>query len=175
MAGVTADIRVVDDGVKARLEGMEKRASDLRPLLKVLGELARTSVMRNFEVGGRPTKWKVSKRAAAEGGQTLVDKGLLKQSIASARLQITDRSVSLGTNVRYAAAHHFGFSGSVQIPEHKRLIKEAFGRKLKFPVYAIVRAHMAQRNIPARPFMLLQADDEADMREEVAVYLAKED
>lgn len=55
--------------------------------------------------------------------------------------------------VKYGRAHEYGFSGTVPVKEHLRLVKQAFGKPLKSPVRATVRAHSATRNLPERSFL----------------------
>lgn len=59
---------------------------------------------------------------------------------------------SVGTNVEYAPIHEFGFSGSVQVKEHYRTIKQAWGRPI--PARAVlVRTHPMRLSMPRRPFL----------------------
>jgi len=55
--------------------------------------------------------------------------------------------------VKYGRAHEYGFSGTVSVKEHLRLVKQAFGKPLKTPVWSTVRAHSAQVNLPERSFL----------------------
>jgi len=49
--------------------------------------------------------WPMSIRAAATGGKTLIDKGILRKSIH----QFSNMTGAIvGTNIRYAAIHNFG-------------------------------------------------------------------
>lgn len=120
------------------------------------------SVRQNFEEGGRPDKWTQSKRVASKGGQTLRDTDNLYNKITSA-FDLQDGGVRVGTDVEYAAAHHFGVDQEVeqQVREHVRIIKQAFGKELKFPVAVTVGKHerSTHLNLPARPFMLMQDED----------------
>lgn len=120
------------------------------------------SVRQNFEEGGRPNKWPQSKRAASKGGQTLRDTDRLYNSITSA-FDIQEGGVRVGTNVEYAAAHHFGVDAEVeqQVREHVRIIKQAFGKELDTPMRVTVRAHSRTMHIKIhdRPFMLMQDED----------------
>lgn len=165
-------IRVDTSAVRA-VPALAERLRDLRPVLREIGEIVRASVLRNFEVGGRPRRWKRSRRAERQAGQTLVDSGRLRQSIATARPRITDRSLTIGTNVKYAAVHQFGArKGSfgarlVRVRSHTR-------RSRRGVVY--VKAHRRYQilpwgDIPARPFMVLQKADVDDIREAVLAYL----
>lgn len=56
---------------------------------------------------------------------------------------------AVGTNVSYAKVHEYG--GTFEVPEHIRHITQAFGRPLKSPVDALVRAHHA--TFPERSFL----------------------
>lgn len=54
-------------------------------------------------------------------------------------------SVRVGTNVRYAAVHEYGFNDVVNVRAHLRLSKNG----IKFPV----RAHTMDMKMPERSFM----------------------
>lgn len=49
-------------------------------------------------------------------------------------------SSTVGTNVKYARPHEFGFSGSVMMRAHMRMIKQAWGKPIS-PREVLVRAH----------------------------------
>jgi hypothetical protein len=55
--------------------------------------------------------------------------------------------------VKYGRMHEYGFTGPVTVKEHLRLVKKAFGKPLKYPVYATVKAHTANVNLPERSFL----------------------
>lgn len=55
--------------------------------------------------------------------------------------------------VKYGRAHEYGFSGTVTVKEHLRLVKKAFGKQLKSPVWSTVRTHSARVNLPERSFL----------------------
>lgn len=140
---------------------LKRRTSDLKPTMQVIGELVKTSVKRNFEVGGRYSvegSWQggsktwlplsaatlfsgkrgkyITKKGKYRKGveeklknrKTLIDKGRLMKSI---NWRATNKQVSIGTNVVYAAIHNFGGPAGR-------------GRKVK---------------IPARPFLVIQGED----------------
>ena len=60
---------------------------------------------------------------------------------------------TVGTNVEYAARHEYGFNGSENVKEHLRTIKMAFGKSLKKPVAATIRAHSRRINYPEHSFL----------------------
>lgn len=60
---------------------------------------------------------------------------------------------TVGTNVVYAAMIEYGYHGPEAVKAHFRTIKEAFGRRLKFPVTAHVNAFVRQINRAAQPYM----------------------
>lgn len=107
------------------------------------------------------------KRHIAQGkltGQTLhVRTGTLRRSILdSGKVFRTGSAVigSVNTNVKYGRVHEFG--GSISVPAHLRLVKQAWGKELKFPVWSNVRAHQA--TYPERSFMRTAL---ADMKDEI--------
>ncbi|OGC00136.1 phage virion morphogenesis protein [candidate division KSB1 bacterium RBG_16_48_16] len=105
MAGIKINVRIDDAEVKALLTRLKERVEDLTPVMQTIGQIVRTSVGKNFEQGGRPSKWGTSQRAKRSGGLTLVDTARLKNSINA---KATSKQVSIGTNVVYGAIHQLG-------------------------------------------------------------------
>lgn len=153
-------IRIDDNEVRRTLARMRRAAIDMRPAFREISDEMLLSVKRNFEEEGRPNKWGKSRRAAKESGQTLSDKGDLRNSFT---YQITGARLLVGTAVRYAAAHHFGIDKNITVPSHRRLVKKAFGKPLKFPVWSQVRTHTFNPKLPARPFMMIQENDKTQI------------
>lgn len=86
--------------------------SDTKVLMEGIGEMLVSSTKERFEKGVGPdgTPWKESKRVETSGGQTLVDKGTLKKSMA---YEAGDDFVAVGTpNEKYGAIHQFGGAGA---------------------------------------------------------------
>jgi phage virion morphogenesis protein len=154
---------VVDGEVKAMLRGIAERGKDLTPAMRVIGETIRTSVIRNFQAGGRPTAWKPLAESTILGGFKKSDFNksgtrLLKRgntrlrggkpltNTAHFRNSITARAYSdraeIGTNVVYAAIHQFGGMAGR-------------GRKVA---------------IPARPFLMIQDEDWKMIREQLMAH-----
>lgn len=99
-------------------------------------------------------------------GQVLnVRTGRLQRSIQQAMTSTdTDITGVVSTNVSYAAAHEYGYSGTVNVKEHLRTITQAFGKSLKEPVTFSVGAHSAKMNMPERSFLRSAL---ADMAEDI--------
>jgi len=118
-------------------------------LLDRLGQIMVADTQFNFLGQKSPDgiPWKGIKRK----GQILRDTSRLRNSITYDVANNT--SVRIGTNVEYGRLHQFGFKGTVQVAAHARLITQAFGKKLKFPVYQSVGAHTKYMNVAARPYM----------------------
>lgn len=91
----------------------------------------------------------------------------LKVRTGTLRRSIDQRMVSDGTaisgvvstNVKYAKAHEYGSHEAVTVKEHLRLVKKAWGRELKSPVWATVKAHTARQNMPERSFLRSALND----------------
>lgn len=105
-------------------------------------------------------------------GQALkVRTGTLRRSIDQ-RLVTDSDSVSgiVSTNVKYGKAHEYGSNKTVTVREHLRLVKKAWGKELKHPVWATVKAHSMKQNLPERSFLRSAL---ADMKPEIIADLNK--
>ena len=93
-------------------------------------------------------------------GQVLKTRsGALKASIEVA----TDRgaaalTATVSTDLDYAAAQEYGFSGTVSVRSSLRRIKEAFGRPIAAKTIS-VGAHSRRMNLPERSFLRSALDD----------------
>jgi phage gpG-like protein len=87
-------------------------------------------------------------------GQVLkVRSGALKSSIDVAVDQSSGEiTATVFTNVDYAAAQEYGFSGTVDVRASLRLIKEAFGHPIAAKTIA-VGAHTRRMDLPERSFL----------------------
>lgn len=159
MSGVSFEISMAGlESVGALLNEFVRSASDLKPALKSIGEHIVSEARLNFanERGPDGRAWKMSLRARKEKGQTLSLTARLRNSIS---YRVRDDSVSVGTNVIYAAVHQLGLSGNVTVSAHERRIVQAFGKKLKKPRTITVKSHVSKRNIPARPFLPMTLEE----------------
>lgn len=105
-------------------------------------------------------------------GQVLnVRTGTLRRSIDQQLLTGGDDITGIvSTNLKYARAHEYGFKEQVTVKEHLRLVKQAFGKPLKSPVWATVKSHSAKANLPERSFLRSAL---ADMKPEIMAGLNK--
>ncbi len=134
------------DMAKATLAALKSKMKNMTPVMKTVGQVIRASIQRNFEHGGRPEGWIRLSPATLKkrrGNKILVDTARLKNSI---KIQASSDKVIVGTNVIYAAIHHFGGQAGR-------------GRKV---------------TIPARPFMLVQDEDWKEINEVSADYLLRQ-
>ena len=146
MAGVRIEVKVEDKEVKALLSRMQQNLSDLTPAMQVVGETIRTSVVKNFEDGGRPTSWKPLAPATlkgSKGGGILRRQGMAGGLMGSIKYRAySDRAV-VGTNKIYGAIHQLGG-------------KAGRGRKV---------------TIPARPFLMVQDEDWSEIRHALNAFI----
>ena len=150
---------IKDLAVKALLKGVEKRIQNPQPALEEIGLVLVRSVAKTFKAGGRPVRWKASKRAQAKGGKTLIDTARLVRSISK---RVVGKVLTVGTNVKYAAIHHFGgrIRKNAVVKQHWRYMDKAFGRPIPAR-HVLVKTHSRQMDIdmPARPFLVVQNSD----------------
>ncbi len=165
------DVEIKDSEVKRVFTRLMRNAKNLTPAFREIGEIVRSSVVKNFQAGGRPEKWVPTKirsiymaylgrgkrkRKAytlrggftkgftryTSGKKTLIDRARLQNSI-TARAE-TNRVV-VGTDLVYARIHQLGGMAGRN-------------RKVK---------------IPARPYLLVQDEDWAPIGQCLRGFLMK--
>jgi phage gpG-like protein len=162
---------------------LSERMRDMTPVYDELSEIMIESVQTNFEQGGRPDKWKRSKRARGEDtggdgqfstGRTLINKGGSGGLLGSIHRVPSNSKVIIAAGKVYAAAMHFGAQkgefGTVmaRVGAHNRM--SVNGKEYR--VMAHTRSQMVPwGNIPARPFMMIQTEDIEEMNKAVIKYL----
>ncbi len=148
--------------IQRRLGALVEAFGDLTPLMEGFGVTLEAATLDRFDREEAPSglAWEKSQRAIDEGGKTLTDTGMLRQSVHSVA---SGNKVEVGTNKIYAGIHQFGFSGSVTVGKHTRTIDRAFGKALKQPVTFEVDAFERLVNMPARPYLGLSAEDETEL------------
>ncbi len=187
MGGVGIELEVNDKEVQQMLGQIAKRIGNPEPALKVIGGIIRTSVVRNFEKGGRPDKWekhsKLTEARRGKGAPILIKQGFEGGLMGSISVKTEKDSVIVGTNKEYAAVHQFGADkGSfgtfaVKVKPFERKITQAFGKPLKGGAKAVkVGEHtrnvkLPWGDIPARPFMMIQYEDWTEMQAMLAEYI----
>jgi len=140
-----------DLGAERRVAEMLLRVKNLRPALKIIGEIGLTSIQRNFEEGGRPKKWKplalsTIKQRRRQGkwpGQILVRLGIGGGLLGSITYRTYPSKVVWSARKIYAAIQHFGG-------------KAGRGHKV---------------TIPARAYMLFQREDRTEFEETLRDYV----
>jgi phage gpG-like protein len=123
----------------SRFEGMAPRFTGL--MTKSISRLVLT-LMRNV-------------KADKLSGQVLnVRSGRLRRSINQRIEGAGTEMVAgyVGTNVVYGKPHEFGFKGNVQVKQHMRTIKTAFGKSIS-PVQITVHGYTRKMDAPARSFL----------------------
>lgn len=160
-----------DTQLQADLRTVAGRMQNPAPALKNIGLLMIRSIAQNFKAGGRPIAWKPSKRAAAEGGKTLLDTARLARSIT---YRIEGRILYVGTNVVYGAIHQLGgrIRKNVTVRQHWRIMQQAFGRPVNARRIQVgSHSRLMNTRIPARPYLVVQDSDRRRMDQIVAGYI----
>jgi phage gpG-like protein len=87
-------------------------------------------------------------------GQVLnVKTGRLRRSIDQVVLRDEAQVVGVvSTNVKYARVHEYGFTGTVNVRDHLRQVKQAFGRPIAARA-VMVKAHTRKANVPEKSFL----------------------
>ena len=128
-----------DKEVQKKLKLMKSRLGSLQPANEIIGEIVHSSILRNFEEGGRPEGWpdladSTKKQREKEGswpGQILVRNGARNGLMGAVSYDALPDAVVFIGNKEYSAIQHFGG-------------KAGRGRKT---------------TIPARKYMMVQDED----------------
>ena len=180
MTGTMIDVKIKDHDVKELLAQIRRRTHTLAPVMNIIGQIVRTSIVRNFEKEGRPKRWKkhskTTENRRGKGATILRAESHLMNSIHH---KAHKNSVVIGTDRVYAAIHQFGaekgaFGTLSVVQQVKAHIRKIRGKRQK------VRAHQRTRkmsvpwgDIPARPFLLVQKDDWAEIRKALSDYILR--
>lgn len=169
------ELRVMSDEVQQFL----RDAADLRPVMDEIGSSLVASTIHRFEIEKGPDGqgWTPSARAKAEGGKTLTDTARLRQSITHSA---SASSVAVGTNVIYAGRHQFGgevkhYARSQEIYRTYNANTGELGRRFvkksraNFASWVTIGEHVV--NMPARPFLGVDAADTAEIGEIIADHM----
>lgn len=133
-------VEIINAGAAAmRLREAAVRAKRGAPVWQVAAMRLKQSILRNFRVGGWfPGPWRKSYRAQAQGGQTLVDRGILRNSIQA---RSGSDWAAAGSAQKYAKIHQMG--GTIRAKSAKAL-------RFKIGDHWYIRRAVT---IPARPFL----------------------
>jgi len=178
MSGTQITIR--DEQVQATLGGMAARAGDLSRGMKLIAALVLASVQRNFEVGGRPSKWAALKPSTLKkrksGGGPLVVNGFAGGLLGSIHSETTATTATVGTDKVYAAVHQFGakkgsfgmgLAGSASRTGVMGSLERGGGWNLSS------QRPLPWGDIPARPFIVLQEADRGGILDVLAQHVLK--
>ncbi|MBF0487541.1 MAG: phage virion morphogenesis protein [Nitrospirae bacterium] len=155
-------IEITNETIIAKLQALQRRMSDLSPLMAQIAGIMKASVEENFAQEGRP-KWVALKPSTLAARAKKGHNGLILQVtgglISSIQPESGRNYAAVGTNKKYAAVHQFGFKGTVSVKAHERKIftsKGKSGKTLKSKKIsgtANVKAFSRNMNIAARPFL----------------------
>lgn len=174
MTGATFTVEFDALAARERIGVLMDRMENPQPFLQAVGLGLVESTKRRFDQGVAPdgSAWAPHApstiRQRIKSGKVplkiLVSDGLLRGSIIT---QVEGQSVRVGSNAvgdqsAYAAIHQFG--GSINRPARTG---RAFGRQnVAIPAHTIT--------MPARPYLGVSADDEADILELADLWLGQE-
>lgn len=135
-----------DAGAQELLSRLEQRLGDIKPALRDIGEYLMIAHEQRFvdQVSPDGTPWaplspSYQRNKTKNKNRILFLEGRLAKSF---RYQISDSELNFGTNVPYAAHHHFGTKPYTIKPKTKKAL--AFGG-------AVVKK-VNHPGLPARPF-----------------------
>ena len=131
------------------------RADDCTPSMKAIGVMQVRSIGKNFDIGGRPTRWRQSMRAKVQGGKTLLDQSVLRNSVT---FEAGRRNVTIGPSgpaAVYGHAHQVGAAIPERVPKKGKALRFLSFRDGKFVFARSARAF----RLPKREWLVFQDED----------------
>jgi phage virion morphogenesis protein len=167
------------DEVRKALQEMSQRVSNLRPMMKAIGDRIAEQTKRRFEAGGPAPSgkaWAKPKTPNPKRIRTLTVSGQLRDSI---RYQlIGNNAVSIGTNKVYGAIHQLG-GVITQGARSELFIRNRYVRGAKKGAFK--KGSVAGRgltfkdrtiNMPARPYLGLSTANSTEILGIINDYIA---
>lgn len=166
--GISVEVIGAERLAKMRMAIEKLSDSSLQQeLLESIGAVVESQTRRRISdektspAGERWQEWSEGYRKTRNGNQGLLQgNGDLLDSI---QYIVGHGLVRVGSPLSYSGVHQDGFSGSVAVSAHKRLIHQAFGRALKHPVWQTVGSHNRMMNIPQREYLGLSTANEDEL------------
>lgn len=147
MTGAAVQTNYDDSQLQELVRKVGLRARTWQAPLAIIGEVVRTSVIRNFEEGGRPEAWQELSETTLltkRSGKVLVEQGFAGGLMGSIHAEIVGAdTVLVGTDKVYGAIHQWGGMAGP-------------GRKVK---------------IPGREYLMVQDEDWVEIIETLQDYL----
>jgi len=170
------NIKIDDSGVMAMIERLHSKMRDITPAMQEVGELVRTSVIRNFEEGGRYSEsgnwrggtktWQPLSIATLFAGRKASFAGKRGRFKKGVEDRFKNRKTLIKSGVLMGSITYNASSSGVTIgpgaASHKYAAIHQFGGKAG-------RGHKV--NIPARPFLVVQDEDLVEIKRVLAQYL----
>ncbi len=151
-AGIRIEVSIDDARVRSALMRLISLGADPAPAMRDLAAYGEASTRERFHTETAPdgSRWKQSLRAQISGGKTLTASGHLGDSISSD----SGRDWSAwGADSAYAAIHQFGGTIKPKMP----------GGTLRFRLANGAFVSTKSVTLPARPYLGVNAHDEAEM------------
>jgi len=178
MSSIALKVTIEDKEVKKLLREMEKKGMNLTPFLKKARVWMTRSIALNFKNEGRPHKWKSLSPNTIAGRRKgsrriLQDTGRLRLSSISqsAEGNITvfrKNSLKMGSRLNIASFHQEGTKPYTIVPKNAKALSfmttggRIFTKRVRHP------------GLTARPFIMIQREDEQALGEIAADYMVKE-
>ena len=168
------DVEIKDKEIKRLFTRLKSNVKDLRPAFREIGEVVRSSVIRNFQEGGRSDKWTPTKIRSIYQAYT----GTKTKSGATRKVYTIRGRLTKGFN-RYSSGRKTLFDTARL--QNSVTVQAQADRVVVGTNVIYARIHqlggMAGRNkkvkIPARPYLLVQEEDWVPIKDCLGGFLTK--
>ncbi|MBF0424814.1 MAG: phage virion morphogenesis protein [Magnetococcales bacterium] len=160
MPAPVIEVTLQDAALRQVLNRLALAGEDMTPAMGRAAAIMAMAVDENFAAQGRPgwpplnPDYAAAKSAAGFGEAILTRGGRLRASIAQSPTWGRNFA-TVGTNMVYGPIHQFGGT-----------ITPKSAKSLRFPIGERI-AHAQRVTIPARPYLMLTAEDEIALQEAV--------
>jgi len=177
---VRVNVEIKDQAVKGMLTDMSRRGENMRPVMREIGEIVRSSILRNFAEGGRPEKWVPTKILSIYLGYTM-DRRYTTLS-GEERIRKGKKAYTLKGSLTKAFQRHIGKKATLIDTGRLRnsITSRAYGDRVEIGtkvVYAAIHQFGGKAGrgrkvtIPARPYLMVQDEDWPQIRVKIIDYI----
>lgn len=149
--------------VVRKFKGAARKAKDRRPLWDFIGATMVSSIIKNFDVGGRP-KWpELHTGGVSKLAKPGTSESRLRKSIDYVVVRGDEIIIGTMMGLKHAAIHQFGSEG---LPGG--VIRPKVAKYLRFPLYTGDWVTVSEVKIPKRPYVVVQDEDVLDIETEAS-------
>jgi phage virion morphogenesis protein len=175
-------ISINDKALRITLGNLNERLRNPVPMLKIAGQVMKSSIERTFRDQGSPAgSWAplaastLKRGKGGAGRKILIQSARLKNSVTDdTNYSISGNTLKIGSNLVYAAIHQFGGFAGRSVPSNRTLKRDITNEARGFHGPRNQHGYFGFRRpfIPARPYLVFRPEDPQRITEAIERYIA---